>query len=238
MNIAVCGGSYCETEQLRNILEEYFFVKWSGINVSVCIYTETKALFDDINDGINFLAVFMEVRQSENIDIKDLYLFRDIGYRGDIVLYGSSADLAVVGYEVNASGFLIKPFKKCECYKAMDRILCSHDESAYIIRHKGSIFKIPVRDIAYVESCNSKCIVHTIRGNNYTVYKKLNDIEKELSDKRFLRCHRSYLVNMSCVVFIDKYLVLTNGDKVLIRQKSLKNIKDKFVNYTGVIYQQ
>lgn len=37
----------------------------------------------------------------------------------------------------------------------------------------------------YVESSNTKCILHRADGRTYHVYKKLNEIESELNDARF-----------------------------------------------------
>ena len=83
----------------------------------------------------------------------------------------------------------------------------------------------------YVESSNSKCILHRVDGRTYNVYKKLGEIEAELDDARFLRCHQSYLVNMNYVSEADDSFLLQNGDKVLIRAKSKRMILQKLLEY-------
>ena len=68
------------------------------------------------------------------------------------------------------------------------------------------------------------------------VYKKLNEIESELNDARFLRCHQSYLVNMNYVSEANDSFVLQNGDTVLIRAKSKRMILQKVLEYKEKTY--
>lgn len=88
----------------------------------------------------------------------------------------------------------------------------------------------------YVESSNTKCILHRADGRTYHVYKKLNEIEAELNDARFLRCHQSYLVNMNYVSEANDSFVLQNGDMVLIRAKSKRMILQKVLEYKEKTY--
>ena len=60
---------------------------------------------------------------------------------------------------------------------------------------------------------------------------KLNDLEEKLSDKRFLRCHQSYLVNMDHVQSAGNNFIMDSGDVVRIRQKGVKEIKEMYEKY-------
>ena len=64
----------------------------------------------------------------------------------------------------------------------------------------------------------------------------LNEIEAELNDARFLRCHQSYLVNMNYVSEANDSFVLQNGDTVLIRAKSKRMILQKVLEYKEKTY--
>ncbi|MDY4429835.1 LytTR family DNA-binding domain-containing protein, partial [Evtepia sp.] len=65
------------------------------------------------------------------------------------------------------------------------------------------------------------------------IYKTLNTIEKELGDRRFLRCHQSFLVNMDHIRQIDKQFLLSNGDIVPIRQRGVKPVRQAYIDYTA-----
>ena len=70
--------------------------------------------------------------------------------------------------------------------------------------------------------------------NKYLLYGKLDEVEKELEDKAFLRIHQSYLVNMKHIVGINRYeVLLNNGIRLKISKDRYKSVKEKFVSYKG-----
>ena len=73
--------------------------------------------------------------------------------------------------------------------------------------------------------------MHCRGGQSYVIYKRLTDIESELKDERFLRCHQSYLVNMDYISKIDTQFTLVTGDIVSIRQRDLKAIRQTALDY-------
>lgn len=64
---------------------------------------------------------------------------------------------------------------------------------------------------------------------------KLDDIEQQMLDEksRFLRCHRSYIINMDHVTAVDEQFRLDNGDSALIRSRSRAQIKKTYLCYSG-----
>ena len=75
-----------------------------------------------------------------------------------------------------------------------------------------------------------------IASKTYTLYKKLGEIEQELTAPCFLRCHQSFLVNMNYVKAVDKDFTLTNDDVVLIRKKNLKELRQIYFDYRKQIH--
>ena len=70
-----------------------------------------------------------------------------------------------------------------------------------------------------------------IRDSEYTIYKKLNDIEEEINHRAFLRCHQSYLVNMNKIESVENDFTMKSGDVVPIRTRNLTEIKKEYYNY-------
>ena len=113
----------------------------------------------------------------------------------------------------------------------MDRLTHDFDISAYQVQQWNRLILIPYNDIQYVESSNSKCILHSKGGATYNIYKRLDTIEQELNDPRFLRSHQSFLVNMDYIRQADKHFELLTGDIVSIRQRDLKAIRQQYLDY-------
>ena len=76
---------------------------------------------------------------------------------------------------------------------------------------------------------------YKFRKNN--VKKKISERENNLPSKYFVRCHRSYIVNVKYIKSITKNkktadrVLLSNGIKIPISKDKYKDINDAFINY-------
>lgn len=229
MHIAICDSDQEYSQRLCSILNSYF--EDSNYSAKTEKYLRLDDLFFEIYEEVHFDIIFLRVEDSRTIDMFAEKIKENSNVITHLIIISSSTEFAVEGYELGASGYLLKPFEKPMIERIMKRLSIGIGSSEYIVKQKSSIFKIPYDRIRYVESSNTKCLFHTTEGKNYTLYKRLNDIEKELSDDRFLRCHRSYIVNMNCIISVDNDIVLNGGEKILIRQRGKKAIKNTFYDY-------
>lgn len=227
MFIAISDYNSLERKTISSMIDNYFLDK--GLNYKIDEYTNGVNLIYEIQDGIDYDLIILYIQDYSGIEIaKDL---RKLDYNGKIIFITDTAEFAVASYEVEATGYLLRPYSYKKLCTVMDRVIKDYEINIYRIRQRNSMVKITYKDILYVESNNSKCILHSDDGSNYTIYKKLNKIEEELNDSRFLRCHQSYLVNMDCICKADKQFEVSNGDTVNIRQRNLKSIKQIYFDY-------
>ncbi len=229
MYILICDDNSLESMSLVDLLNDYFSDK--SFNYEIDCYENGKSLLYDIQDGKQADVIFLDVYMDDILGIEVAKKLRKCGYKGNIVFITATADFAIYGYDVGAVGYLLKPCCYDKLCKVMNRIMQGFHMDLYSIRYRNSVVRLQLNNILYVESINSKCILHSNTGDDYVIYKRLNDIENELNDDRFLRCHQSYLVNMNYIQRADKSFELTNGDTVCIRQRELKNIKDRYFDY-------
>lgn len=229
MNIAICGDNQADRNLIIDLLNHYFSEKSVAYNVFQ--FERGCDFVYEIQDGAVYDIVFLDIYLGEPLGIDTAHLIRDSGFEGAIVFLSDTSEFAVECYDVDASGYLLKPYNCAKLGNVMDRVLKHFDLSVYKLKQRNNIIRVPLNNIMFVESNNSKCTLHTVNDNEYTVYERLDMIEEELSDDRFLRCHRSFLVNMNYIVRADKQFTLTNGRTVLIRQKSLKDVRQCFIDY-------
>jgi DNA-binding LytR/AlgR family response regulator len=182
-------------------------------------------LIYDIEEGYYYDIVFLDILMDQILGMDIARKLRSAGYTGNIVFLTSTAAYAVDSYEVEASGYLLKPHDYGKLCTLLNRIIDRTKIGQYQVSVRNTIYSIPLGEIVYVESRNNVCILHCSNGREYTIYKKLSEIETQLGDSRFLRCHQSYLVNMSYIAKADKQFELTTGDVVLIRQRNQKEIR-------------
>ena len=79
----------------------------------------------------------------------------------------------------------------------MERKNEEHSGKSYVIESKEGRTILPYHDIYYLEAREKKIFLRTL-NEEYGFYSTMEQLEKELPDT-FLRCHRSYIVNMDKV---------------------------------------
>ena len=229
MRIAICEDNEIHRDILEHLLNRYFSER--PIHFELVPYQYGMNFLYDMEEGAYFDMAFLDIYMEDTMGNQIAHQLRAMGYQGEIVFLTASSDFAIEGYDVDASGYLLKPLDYGKLEMVMDRITRNIAPSTYQIRHRTTVTKLAYHEILYIESSNSKCILHTESGGAYTVYKTLNTIEKELGDRRFLRCHQSFLVNMDHIKQIGKQFLLSNGDYVPIRQRGVKAVRQAYMDY-------
>ena len=123
------------------------------------------------------------------------------------VFITSHPEFAVDGYEIEAFDYLVKPvtkerFTKCALrlrdffqLRAKVSALEKEEESDYIIIKEGyDKYKIGIRDILYLEAMKDYTKLVTVTGN-HLVLCTLAGLYERLPAAKFVRIHRSYIVN-------------------------------------------
>ncbi len=233
MNIAVCDDSTIDREIVCSLLKEVF--ERDGIQPvpELASYDNGLVLLDDVRDGAWFDIILLDIYMKDHLGIDVARKLREIGFGGSIVFLTASSDFAIDGYDVSASGYILKPATVERLSEVLGRVFKGIQEQTYPVRRRSSVHRVPLREILYIESINNRCVLHRHGGESYNIYKRLDEIEKELTDKRFLRCSQSFIVNMDYIVKVDRSFYLTTGDIVLIRQRSLKAMQQAYYDYIG-----
>ena len=229
--IAICDDVEVERFVLKRQLMVYF--QKNGGEAQIQEYESGESLLADIEDGYLWPdLIFLDIYMDGLLGIDAAAILRQMNYGGKIIFQTASRDFAVAGYEVEASGYLLKPLNADKLFKLMDRILCEKDIDSYRIQRRCHILNIPYNDILFVESSNSKCILHMVSSKEYNIYKKLDDIQTELNDSRFLRSHQSFLVNMNHIRQVSaNYFMLFSGEGIPIRQRESRKIHKEYDEY-------
>lgn len=136
--------------------------------------------------------------------------------------------------------FISKPLNKIELKRAIELVVERlHDINEKVelktnknaivmrdrifIRHKDSMVKILLEDIDYLEADRSYCKVCTRHGI-YVLSNTLKNLEEKISDKRFLRIHRSYIINMEKIEKITDSQVLIGKTAIAIGRSFRDNL--------------
>lgn len=85
-------------------------------------------------------------------------------------------------------------------------------------------------DIHYIESDRRTLIIHEQSGS-HVIYKKLDELESQVG-RPFLRCHKSFLVNMDHIRYLLQDSVrLKSGIEIPVSQNRYASARNEFICY-------
>ena len=153
-----------------------------------------------------------------------------------IIFITAFDDYVFDGYDVSAFNYLIKPINNEKIFsildKAKEKLEKNKNNKQFLLLSKGkNIFKIEYDDIYYIIAFDQYIDIHT-NNNIYTFHMKISELEELLPEKDFVRCHRSYIVNIKYVKNINRNsLILENDIKIPISKTRMDNTYNTFINY-------
>ena len=234
MNIAICEDNI---EEL-NIINEYI-EQWSknnNIKVKIDKYQSSESFLFEWTDYNKYDIVFFDIKMKKVSGIELSNLVREKNKVVDIVFVTGMIEYALHGYKVSAMQYLLKPIKQDDIYSCLNKVLeriDSTDESSkfMIIKTPKKSMKLNYDEIYYFEMFSPNIIIHTIK-EEIALRKKISEIEKELKSSSFIRCHRSYIVNLKYVKSISKKtIILENEVNIPLSRNKYKEVNDYFINY-------
>lgn len=72
-----------------------------------------------------------------------------------------------------------------------------------IFRKNGVLYPIAVYRIIFIEAANRSLLLHMIDGIFTLSYVSLKEVEEKINSSKFIRCHKSFIVNCDYIQYID-----------------------------------
>ena len=106
-------------------------------------------------------------------------------------------------------------------------------EEEFALKCKGGVVRIAFADLEYVEVINKTVFFHLVSAAVYEATAALADFENELLARpEFVKSHRSYLVNLSCVQAVGVQCAVTkSGYNVPVSRQRRNQIQDAYVQF-------
>lgn len=223
--VAICEDEKYILEELRRKVEKYISTR--PLSASIKTFASGEELLEE-KDAFDIILLDMMLP-----GIHGLEAARQLSSGSRIIFITSYKKYAVEAFDVNAVHYLVKPVTEERLFLALDRAVSRTekvDDQALTIIKGGKTQVIFIRDILYCEVFDHQIHIHTIHGT-YDYSGTLDMLETRL-DERFFRCHRSFIVNMSCVAGQEKgAAILTNGESILISRRKQADFMQKLLNF-------
>ncbi len=210
--------------------------------------------FDNALDGMKFIkqnevdVIFLDI---EMPDFSGLDMLKSTNELPQIIFVTSNREYAVEAFEHSVCDFLVKPVDFSRFVKASERVVSKQPEAPesdsvnttdtdnsssnntkYIfIKVDTRFVKLNLDDILYLEA-NGDYVVFKTANKGYIVHTTMKKINDKLPDNKFIKVHRSYIVNIDKIVdiedttlLIDKKIIPVSRSKKEDLMKSLNLFK-------------
>ncbi len=233
MRIAICEDQVVQIDLLNNQIKEW--AKGRNVNISIHNFTTAEAFLFEWADYDKYDIIFLDIKLGKMSGIELSNIIREKNKNIDIVFVTGFFKYALHGYKVRALQYLLKPIKQNDLYyclnSTLDRISKEDEKNSLILETAKKIIKLDYNEIYYFIMFSPYIDIHT-RTEKVTLRKNISDIEKMLPKEYFIRCHRSYIVNVKHIKSIKKdNVLLENGVKIPISRGKYKEVNDIFINY-------
>lgn len=233
IKIAVCDDEMEELQRITSYVSKY--VKELDIPFNISSFSEGQDLIENLNSfKENFDIVFLDIymKFSNGLDIAKI--IREFDKECKIIFITSSKEHAVDSYEVRALYYILKPVNEEKLRSAVKIAIESlnKDDNHAVIKNKKGNYRIFHKDILYAESKARIINIHLKSGEIISFYSKLMDFFQNLQDKRFLKCHKSFIVNMDYILKVENNIIfMDNNIMVPISRNNASAIKENYFNY-------
>ncbi len=231
MKIAVCDDEKVQCTLLSDYLGDWG--RGRGILTEVICFPSGESLLfaweEEVFDllildiemgGISGMALAEKIRK-ENEDIPILFV---TGYD----------EYMAQGYEVAALHYLLKPVHREKLFEVLDGLQRrKKPEEKLPFPTSGGYILLPASQIWYVEAMGHDCLLCTA-GEKSHIRTSIGEVLKMLGDKKeFVRCHRSYVVNLQHIgAIVRAEVVMDDGTRLPISRRVHKEVNEAFIrNY-------
>ena len=223
--VAICEDEGYILEELRKKVEKY--INRKSLDASIKTFTSGEELLK-AKKKLDIILLDLMLPGIDGLEVA-----RQISGRSRIIFVTSYREYAVEAFDANAVHYLVKPVTEERLFSALDRAVNQTeqmDNQALTLIKSGKTQVIFIRDILYCEVFNHQVRIHTVHGT-YDYFGTLDMLETKL-DERFFRCHRSFVVNMSCVAGQEKGVaILTNGERIFISRRKQTDFIQRLLNF-------
>lgn len=186
--------------------------------------------------------IFLDIQMPR---LSGLEVLQVTGRQSGVIFTTAFDEYALRAFDLHAVDYLLKPFSQARFDAAVLRarqlqgqpaqgvasLIAETTLQRIVIRDRNQLQFVAVDDIDYIEAQDDYILIHGA-GKSTMKTQTLSDIEKQLDPARFVRVHRSFLINidkMQCIERVAKdsmNALMPGGVRVPISRSGQDRIRD------------
>lgn len=223
IKIAVCDDDKQAIDEITKYLQKYPDTE---------IHKFTSAS-DAMQDNTKFDVAFLDIETGTEDGFDMAKHITDNNSKCIISFFSIHPEYAIKGYSYNIFRYILKSESEHTKRMLIDETMKEYDRQNRKLfihpKNKNTSSYVLINDITYLESYGRILIIHT-DDEDMEWYNPISKAEQELKKYKFIRCHKSYIVNLTAVKSMkdNSVIVLKNGQQIPIGRKYISDVKWAF----------
>jgi len=227
MNILICDDIKSEADKLASMLTN------RGFEVHTTAFYNARDALAYVRTGAVVDVCFLDIVMPEVNGVELAKALRKDGYTGYIVFLSAAREYGPESYQVKAFNYLAKPIALSDIriiLSELSEAMNSADTNRILIKTTDFSRNVMLRDISHIEVKNNYVYVHLTDGNELKARTALAEIATRLlEDSRFIRCHRSFIVNMSEIDSLKGNDFIMRDNSVIPISRNNADVKQRYI---------
>ncbi|NBK92118.1 DNA-binding response regulator [bacterium 1XD21-13] len=229
IRIAVCDDESYMSDHIKEMVCDFFRKKNREISLRTFAGGEELLSYDGQID-----ILFLDIQMKDMDGMETARKLRAGKFRGFLIFITVLKEMVFASFEVQAYDYLVKPVKKTQFEKTMERLYASMQnarEDSLLVQkgYEGRI--IPKGEIVFCEIIDRKIYLNLTSSEVVDYYERIENLETKLGN-HFFRCHRSYLINLKHLKgYKNGTAYMDNGREVPVSRLRSKEFSSVVLQY-------
>lgn len=198
--------------------DEPLALKQIGTYIKKTPFLELVSLCNNAFDAMDVIRKEQVDLMFVDIDMPDLSgldFVRSLSVKPYVVFTTAYSEYAIEGFRVEATDYLLKPVGYSDFLKASDKVKSVIDmknqqpdkkpsDNHLFVKSGYKLIRIELNDITYIESMHEYVRIHLSGDKPVMTLASMKSLEEQLPPEKFLRVHRSFIVNTDKVKIIER----------------------------------
>ena len=175
-------------------------------------------------------------------DINGLDFVKSLHNKPQVIFTTAFSEYAIEGFKLDALDYLLKPIGYNDFLKAANKAR-SYFESTVpdskkeqpvdeylFIKSDYKIVRVNLNDIIYIEGMREYVRIHQTNGKSLMPLISLRILEEQLPSDKFMRVHRSYIVNLEKITTVEHSRIIFDGKVYIPVSEHYKEFFQKYLS--------
>lgn len=242
VQIALCDDEVADLQKIEKLLSAYG-QKRSDLDFVIQCFEDSSKLLSMVKESnylpdLVFMDIYMPGEQGKSIPLgmEVAKKLREMGSEAKLIFLTTSKEHALEAFDVEASGYLVKPISEDKLCSKLDGLLEKIEverRKCILLKRAERIIKVPLNDVLYCEAQGKRQCIYMADGTKLVQNLTMAKIYDLCSVCReFVRIGVSYIVNLEHIASLNAQEVnLDNGQKIYLPRGAYRCLREQYFDY-------